>query len=341
MQSRSCWLIVMAATLVAVCGVAPGIAAQDERMGSANGSTITGTIEVDGGGRVSERYDVAVRKVTGAATRHVTSDPSGRFSIPGVEAGTYTLTVRPSAMSPYLEGSAEVIVITASSTLTYTATIFLKRKDQDAITRTPAGRTFSAQESDATVPKAARKEYRNGVKAAHANNTVEAIACFQRALAIAPDYLFALNDLGVQFTRLNRYTESAELLRKAVALAPKSFPPHLNLAIALLGLGDTTPAVDEVRSALAIDPSAHDALFISGMLERKLGHTDAAIAAFQKAFDAGGADAVMAQFELGQLYDSIGQNFAAAKAYQTFLQFVTTGPQAEIARKRLKALGVA
>ncbi|HQR39547.1 MAG TPA: tetratricopeptide repeat protein [Blastocatellia bacterium] len=332
----------MVAGILAIL-VLPGSArpGQDESIGGGRGSTINGTIEIDGGGRVSERYEVIVQQVTGAGDRRVISDPTGKFYVPGMKPGTYTLSIRPSRTSQFQDASTDVDIYSGDPRTTYVVTIFLKLRDQQVLTRTPSGRLFSAQESDSSVPKEARKEYKAGVKAAHSNEAAEAVTRFRNAIRIAPDYLFALNDLGVQLTRMGQYQESAELLRKAVAIAPTSFPPHLNLAISLLGLHDVNQAQAEVKTALSIDPSAHDALFLSGTVERKLGNTDAAIDAFQKAFDAGGADAVLAEFELGQLYDSLNQPYAAAKAYKVFLQFVNTGPQADIARQRLKAMGVA
>jgi tetratricopeptide (TPR) repeat protein len=111
--------------------------------------------------------------------------------------------------------------------------------------------------------------------------------------------------------------------------------------MALLGAGKVQEASAEVATAIGIDPTAFDALYLSGVVNRRLGKTDAAIDAFQKAYEQGGADAVFAQFELGQLYDEAGQQAAAARAYKLFLQFVTQGPQAEYARKRLRDLAQA
>jgi tetratricopeptide (TPR) repeat protein len=229
------------------------------------------------------------------------------------------------------------MIASSRSTTNYVVTIFVKRKEREPALL-GAGRLISAQETDAAVPKEARKAYNKGSEAARHQRTREAVEYFRRALEIAPDYLFALNDLGVQYTRLGRYDESVAVLERAVAKAPTSFPPHLNLAIAHLGRGDLAKASDEIARALGIDASAHDALFLSGVVERRRGNAEAAVTAFQRAFDAGGADAIFAQFELGQLYDEANQPEAAARAYGVFLQFVTEGPQAAYARQRLAAL---
>jgi tetratricopeptide (TPR) repeat protein len=316
-----------------------GIAvAQDEHEGQFERSnTISGHIEIEGGGGPSERLEISLERVTGAGSRRIISEPGGSFFISGVRPGNYTLTVKPPLATGFTEGSAEVMIASGRSTSNYVVTIFIKRKERDSGVII-GGRLISAQESDAAVPKEARKAYKQGSEAARNQRTREAIEYFQRALEIAPDYLFALNDLGVQYSRVGRYDDSIQVLERAVAKAPTSLPPHVNLAIAHLGRNDLEKASAELVAALRIDASAYDVLYLSGVVERRRGNVESAVSAFQRAYDAGGADAIFAQFELGQLYDEAGQAEAATRAYSLFLQFVQQGPQAAHARRRLAEL---
>jgi tetratricopeptide (TPR) repeat protein len=323
------------AALAGFAGLAAPAAAQDEGLGRP-GSTISGHVEVENVGPPSERLEVMLAKSTGGGSRRVFTDSTGTFFFGGIFPGTSTLSVRPPLRTGYGEGSTEVS-IDATRPTNYAVSIIIRRKVNDAPVVT-GGRVYSALETDAAVPKQARQLYKKATEAARQQRTAEAVSYFEQALAIAPDYLFALNDLGVQYTRLGRYSESVAVLRRAVAAAPTSFPPHVNLAMALLGTGDVQAAAAEVKTAIGIDPSAFDALYLSGVVEKRLGNAEAAIDAFQKAYEQGGADAVFAQFELGQLYEAAGQAAAAARAYKLFLQFVTSGPQAEYARQRLRTL---
>jgi tetratricopeptide (TPR) repeat protein len=281
--------------------------------------------------------EVTIQKVTGAANTRVITEPGGYFFARGLYSGNYVLTVRPPARMGLSDGSAE-LAIPGGQGANYTVTIYLKRKSKVADPLLGGGRLIAAQENDSAVPKDARKAYRAGTDAARKHQPDAAVANYKRALEIAPDYLFALNDLGVQYTRLGRFGDSVEVLRHAVKLAPTSYPPHLNLAIALLGAGNMDEASTELRTALGIDSAAPDGLYLSGVLAKRMGRRDEAIDAFRKAYDQGGADVIYAQFELGQLYDSAGQATAAAQAYRLFLQFVQQGPQADHARQRLRAL---
>lgn len=311
------------------------VAAQDVILGE-RGNNITGHIEVEGIGGTPERMEVTIQKITGSFNVRVISEPGGSFFARGIYPGNYTLSVRPPERMGLTEGSAEVTV-TGGQGMNYVVTIYLKRKTRIDPTF-GGGRVLAAQENDNSVPKEARKAYHAGSAAARRKDADAAIANYKRALEIAPDYLFALNDLGVQYSRLGRYAESVAVLRKAVAAAPSSYPPHLNLAIALYGADGVDEAASEVKAALAIDPTAADGLYLSGLLAKRLGNPTDAIDAFRKAYDAGGADAIYAQFELGELYETAGQPVAAVQAFRLFLQFVQDGPQADHARQRIRAL---
>jgi tetratricopeptide (TPR) repeat protein len=328
------WLAVCVAA--AAAWVAPAAAAaQSEELG-ARGNTITGRIEVEGVGAPSERLEVIISRASGAGNRRVFSEPAGSFFVSGLTPGTYVLSVRPPLRTNYTEGSTEISIASNSAPNNYAITIFIRPRVAEP--RAVVGRMISAQETDESVPKEARRAYKKGSEAARGRRAEEAIANYLRALEIAPDYLFALNDLGVQYTRLGRYPESIAVLERAIAEAPKSFPPHLNLAIALLGAGRLQDASREVGVALGLDATASDALYMSGVVERRLGNPEAAIAAFQSAYAQGGVDAIHAQYELGQLYEQAGQAEAAVRAYRLFLQFVQQGAHADHARQRLRAL---
>lgn len=312
------------------------VRAQDGLGGS--GSSISGRVEVENIGAPSERLEVTMQRVAGAAgNRRVFTELGGNFLFTGVTAGNYVVSVRPPIRTGYSEGSAEVTVTSSNNPLSFFVTISIRREAAEK-TGIVSGRMISAQDNDAGVPKAARVAYKKGTAAARKNAAADAIMHFQRAIDIAPDYLFALNDLGVQYTRSGRYADSISVLERAVAKAPKSFPPRLNLAIALYGADRFADSSREVAVALDLDPAAPDALFLSGMVERRRGNAELAIVAFQKAYQEGGADAIYAQFELGQLYDTSGQSTAAVKAYRLFLQFVPQGPHSDYARRRLRAI---
>lgn len=299
---------------------------------------ISGHVSIERVGIPSTRLEVTLSPLLGGGSQKTFSDSGGKFSFSVFRPGTYLVSVKAPHGAQFQDGSTEVRVDRIGRGQIFTATVVLELVESAATTR-PAGRTLSVDEVQPSIPKQAKKIYERGAKAASAGRALEAIALFRQALAIAPGYLFALNDLGVQLLKLRRFEESEEALRRAVTVAPGSFNPRLNLALTLLGRGKPGDARTEIGRALELLPDEPNALFVLGKVERALGRNDAAAEAFQKSFLTSAAQVGEAMIELGRLYEDIGDVARAEEAYHTYLEAAPQGPHAEIARERLRALG--
>jgi len=323
---------------VAALASSAGVAAQQEQELIHSGHAISGHIEIEGGGAPVERLEVYAQLVTGAGSKQTISDNGGLFYFDRLRAGTYAITVKVPRNGDYEEGTAEVLIAgTDRQSLVYPVTVFLKRKAPKGLVAL-RGYTINAKETDKNAPKEARKAYKRGVEASEHNKPDEAILRFREALAIYPTYLFALNDLGVNLFRLGRNDEAVVVLRQAVTVAPSSYPPHMNLAIAYLGGKHPQEAADEAEAASRLDPSAPEPHFVRARVFRDSGNSVEAISSYSKAFELGGFDMAIAQFEMAEVLDKDGQREAAANAYKLFLSIVSTGPQAALARERIRTL---
>jgi hypothetical protein len=106
----------------------------------------------------------------------------------------------------------------------------------------------------------------------------EAVAHYERALALRPDYAEAHNNLGTVLMAQGQVAQAAERHQRAIALKPGLATAHLNLGIALSAQGKRDEAVDCYRQALAHDPNhaeAHNnlggALLAHGALSEAVG----------------------------------------------------------------------
>ena len=84
--------------------------------------------------------------------------------------------------------------------------------------------------------------------------TGEAIAQFQMALGINPDFAEAHNNLGVVFAQQGRKGEAITQYQKALAIKPDYAEARYNLGNALLRQGDAAEAISCYQKALAIKP---------------------------------------------------------------------------------------
>ncbi len=119
-----------------------------------------------------------------------------------------------------------------------------------------------------------------------------AVEQYRTALAIAPDNLAALNNLGGALAaegsaagNSGDIEEAIACFRKTLQIDPASKIAHFNLAVALSSKGQTEEAIAQYRMALATDPGLTDAHLNLANALQKTGHSDEAIAHYQKALE--------------------------------------------------------
>jgi Flp pilus assembly protein TadD len=88
----------------------------------------------------------------------------------------------------------------------------------------------------------------------------EAVAAFEAALSIDPDYAQAHNNLGALLHLLGRLDRAEEHYRRAIALRADNVEAHGNLGLLLSAQGRTADAVHELQAALAQSPDQPQAL---------------------------------------------------------------------------------
>lgn len=153
----------------------------------------------------------------------LSTDSKGKFSLTGdLVSGDYSLEVE-------------------SDKSTFEKTIVRFRMPRGAIIYLPVFLTPMASEAlpkasvditeyDAKTPSEARAAYEQALKRVSESKNDEAISEFGRALLLHPQYLRALNDLGMLYLKLNRLDDAAAAFTQAVSLNARFHPPLLNLA---------------------------------------------------------------------------------------------------------------
>jgi protein O-mannosyl-transferase len=94
------------------------------------------------------------------------------------------------------------------------------------------------------------------------NRTEEALWHIYETVRINPDYVPAINSLGVALGRGGKIDEAIGYYKKAIEINPRFVETHLNLASALEAKGRFAEAVEQYRAALTIkdSPGIHGSL---------------------------------------------------------------------------------
>jgi len=109
--------------------------------------------------------------------------------------------------------------------------------------------------------------------------TPEAIAHLEEALRLKPDYAEAHNDLGIALSSAGRMPEAIAQYEEALRLKPDLFQASFNLGNALDSVGRTPEAIAQYEQALRVrpdDPTIH--FYLAGALLRTPGRVNEAVA---------------------------------------------------------------
>src|ERR1044072_624394 len=279
-----------------------------------NTGSIRGNVLTPEGNQLSGAVKVTLKVMRGDQITAYT-DQAGRFELLGVPQGDYTIEADSDRDRRFDPGTERIGVRRGISTF---VTIYLKEKKVDAATA--GDKSVSVAMLNQKVPKAARREFDNAVRATTEGNATEAIAALRRAIAIYPDYLMAHNDLGAQLLEQGQLEEAASELRAAIKIDPKAANPQINLGIVLERQNNFAESLATLDKALSLDPTSAVAHLYAGIDSVKLNNTARAETELKAAYELGGTTYAIALLHLGQLYAKKGERAMAITALESYLR---------------------
>jgi Flp pilus assembly protein TadD len=98
--------------------------------------------------------------------------------------------------------------------------------------------------------------YNLGVALGAAGDPAGAMAAYEKATALQPDNVLALNNLAAIYGSTGRLAQARDLYIRVVGLAPNSIEGRMNLALVYLRLGDRQHAAEEREAVRRLNPSA-------------------------------------------------------------------------------------
>jgi Tfp pilus assembly protein PilF len=304
------------------------------RSGS-GGHTIRGKIFMPSGGLPDQRIRVSLDLTSGGVANEVFSDSVGNFEFRSVASNTYRVTVHGDGHT--YETTQETVEVSGSFARTFNVQVYLREKNSEA---QPRNKMLSAAEFVQDVPKPAKKLYEQGLKRAKDGKTEEAVASFQEALKLFPDYVLALNKLGEQQVKAGHGAEAQMAFERAVAVGPKYPLSRINLGMLLVQMKLYGEAVEHLEAANHADegfPMAHLYLGLA-LMEKTPADLDRAERELQKALALGGANLAGVHLQLFNLYMRRQDYTKGAGALEAYLKDAPNAANASAVRERLAAV---
>ncbi|MFB8793999.1 MAG: tetratricopeptide repeat protein [Microcoleus sp.] len=109
-----------------------------------------------------------------------------------------------------------------------------------------------------------------------------AIECYERAIAIAPNYAIAYSNLGVVKQQIGLLPEAIAYYRQALAIEPNLAETLSNLGSALADAGETAEAIAVYDRALSLNPNCAEAWINLGLARENQGDLAEAINCYLK-----------------------------------------------------------
>lgn len=310
-------------------------------LGTGGRHTIQGRIYLPSGRQVDSGIKVRLESAA-AGTLSVLTDANGAFVFRSLIPGSYTIVVEAGdeyeAMreSVFIDENRSGQVRSTSGTTPriFTVPIYLRLKRS----QTTIGKPEVVNADLASAPKVAQEHYAKALELGRSGNAKEAIEQLKKALAIYPEFVLALNELGVQHLKIGQPDKAVDVLQAALKLFPEAFSPRLNYGIALFQKKEFAAAQTALQAALQRNESSPGAHLYLGLTLINLQNHEAAEKELQRAISVGGKDMSLAHYYLGGIYWAQRQYQRAADELETYLSLVPQSPDSERLRTTIKEL---
>ncbi len=179
-----------------------------------------------------------------------------------------------------------------------------------------------------TISERARHEYLEAQKDLARRDADSAVQHLEKAVALAPQFSAAWNNLGTIAYQTQNYSRAEECFRQALAQDPKSYEALVNLGGVLVNLNTLGEA--ELYNQRALQARPNDALANSqlGMVYFQLEHWPDAEKFLARACEIDPAHFSHPQLMLAEVYVHEGRPQLAADALDEFLKYHPDSPDA-------------
>jgi tetratricopeptide (TPR) repeat protein len=282
-----------------------------------------------------ERAAVTLFGDTFPFTASTLSDADGRFRFQKVRAGAYTVSV---FMPDRGEARQTIEVGPSVADAHERVSLDISFMESDFALSGALRRRHSVSTAQLAIPAKAQRDYEEAHKDLARHNPEAATRRLEEAVALAPQFADAWNEIGTIAYQTRKYARAEECFREALNRDPQAFEPLVNLGGVLV----TLHRADEAwkYNATAVTARPNDALAQSqlGMNYLQLGDLDLSVKHLERARAIDPAHFSHPQLFLAEIHLRRGEKNAAADLLEEFLRYHPDWPQAARMRENIAEL---
>jgi tetratricopeptide (TPR) repeat protein len=186
--------------------------------------------------------------------------------------------------------------------------------------------------TDMNVPNKARKEVDKANQEMAMQNWKKSLEHLNQAIALAPQWATAYNNLGVLYARMNDIPHEEEALQKAVSLDPKFAPALINYGKVCIRQKNFPQAEEMLQKAVSVEPNNPESLMLLADAAYMDRHFDAAITASRQAHASAQDHPSFVHYIAARAYQQENHPSEALAEFKVFLVEEPKGPRADHVR---------
>ena len=194
-------------------------------------------------------------------------------------------------------------------------------------------------EKQRQVSKGVKEAFDAGLALAQEGKNEEALAQYQKALAMDVNQPYILANMAQALAGLGRNEEAISSYEQAIALNPDDANFYTNMGVILGKMGKTAESEEAFEKAVAMNPAAAATIFFNlGATLVNMGNTNGAAAAFRKSVQAD-PNYAEAHYQLGICLSASPATIPeAVEAFQKYVEIGENQEQVEVAKQLIEAL---
>lgn len=189
-----------------------------------------------------------------------------------------------------------------------------------------------------SVPDAAIKAYRHGMKLLAERKSDEGLAALAEAIKIFPEYFDAHLAVAFELMRLRRYDQAVAALERARKVNPRDSRLYYGFGLVVFEQKKFDLAAKVFEAAARLNPSHSEAYLMRGAALIEVGRLDLAEAELKRAFQVSQQKLALAHIHLARVYEKRGERSRAADELESYLNKKPNAENAQAIREAIKKL---